>query len=149
MAVTPQPVAPTMLKNISVVVTQNGVDDTDSNEYADAMSSFQFVPAQAVSTWRGGTPTAVFTDISAPTWTCVIKLAQDWHTGNSFANWLLSKSGTTQKVIFKPHGNVTSAAAFAANIIVAVPPIGGDIDAWLEAGITCGVQGAPTVTIGA
>lgn len=127
-------VNPRVLKSISVLIA--------STEYADAIASFQFVPAQTVMTWKGGKPDATFTDVTDPTWTCNIKLAQDWDTAGSLANYLIAHAGEQTPVTFIPTGGAT----VSGTLILAVPPIGGDINAWLEGTISCGVVGAPTIT---
>lgn len=134
MAAIDQPVTVQLLKEISVII--------DGTEYADSIASFQFVPSQTVQTWKGGRRDATYTDVTDATWTCNMKLAQDWDTSASLANYLLAHAGERQEATFIPTGGAT----VTGTLILAVPPIGGDVNAWLEGTISCGVEGAPTVT---
>lgn len=118
-------------------IVEFGADD-----HGAATASCKFTPNQSVQTWKGGKPSAVFTDMGAPTWTCEMKLAQDWTGATSLVKFLLSNAGTEQAFEFTP---VDGGPSFTATLVIAAPQIGGDIDAWGETTVTHGVQGAPVL----
>lgn len=131
-------VAPFVLKDVKFTV---GTDDYEAH-----VSSVQFVPNMATVTWQGLTPSAAFTDTTSPTWTCTVSLAQDWTTANSLAQYLLTNAGTKKTVVFKPKGTTTGMPIFTAELMIAPPPIGGDVNTVQVASVTMGVVGAPVKT---
>lgn len=133
--------APRNLHQHSLVLDPAGAN----LDFADAVPSFQLAPQQSVSTWKGGRPTAVYSDISSPVWQATLTLAQDWDNLASFANYLLTNAGKQTAFEWRP-GGATGTVKVAGTLILAAPAIGGDIDAWLSAQITCGVVGVPTIT---
>lgn len=128
--------APKQMHNISVVIDP---DQPAPLEFRKATQSFQFVPAQSVTTTTGGTPDAVFTDVSPATWTLSWKLLQDIEASGSLQNWLIAHAGEQHKIHFTPFGG----RSVEATILIAAVPIGGDMNAWLDGTATCGVLGAP------
>lgn len=130
-------VKPSIFKNYKIKI---GADN-----YEAAVSSFKFTPSGGIQTWKGGTPAAVFTDVVNPTWTCDLKVAQDWETTGSLAQYLLANQGKTVAVEFFP---LATGPKFAASITLTAPEIGGDIDAWGESTVQCAVQGQPSFTAG-
>lgn len=128
-------VTPFVLKNVSMKI--------GSDNYEAHVSQVEFVPATSEVTWKGLTPTSVFSDTTAPTWTCVLSFAQDWATANSLSSYLLANAGNTVSAVFGPKGATTGATIFTASIILAPPNIGGTVDAVAVGQVTCGVVGAP------
>lgn len=114
-------------------------------DFADAISSFKLSPQQSIATWKGGRPSAVYSDISAAVWQATISLAQDWDALASFANYLIANAGKSVPVDYRPKG-ATGAVKVSATLILAAPEVGGDIDAWAATAITCGVVGVPVFT---
>lgn len=131
-------IAPFVLKDMILSV------GTDS--YEQAVSSVQFVPSSSTVTWQGGTPASTFTDQTTPSWTCTLGYAQDWTTVNSLAQYLLANAGQQKAVVFKPQGIATGKPSFAATLIIAPGPIGGDVNTVQVATVTLGVIGAPVKT---
>jgi hypothetical protein len=128
------------MKNISVQI--------GSDNYEAAISTLKFTPATTIQTWKGGTPAAVYTDVTTPTWTCAMTLAQDYAAATSLANYLLENVGESVTCIFKPSVPGTGTQAIVtATLILAAPEIGGDIDAWMSTAITHAVSGAPAVSV--
>lgn len=128
-------VTPRVLKNIGVRI--NGDD------YANAIASMKFIPSASIQTWKGGTPDAVFTDVTSATWVCEIKYAQDFESATSLAIYFLQHQGETEEVLFYPYGFTDGAPNFSAHLIYAPGEIGGDIDAWLESTVQHAVSGTP------
>lgn len=130
--------APKQMHNISVVIDAAGANV----EFRSAIQSFSFTPSSTVSTTTGGTPNAVFTDVSPATWTCVIKFLQDIEKSGSLQNYMIANAGQRKTVDFIPTGG----AKVSATLVLTAPPIGGDMNTWLDASVTCGVVGVPTIS---
>ena len=128
-------VAPSTFKKFQVQIA--------TDDYAPAVASCKFTPNQTTSTWKGGTPDAVFTDVSTPTWTCAMKIAQDWKTPGSLSAYFLAHAGEEVAATFVP---VEGGMSVAATLVLAPPEVGGDIDAWGETTVTHACKGAPTFT---
>lgn len=129
---------PRQLKDISVIFDKAN----NGPEFRKAVQSFVFQPQQSVSTTTGGTPDAVYTDLSAPTWQLSVKFLQDAETTGSMTDYLLANAGAIKHVDFVPYGGT----GWGADIVLPAPPIGGDMNAWLADTVTCGVRGKPTRT---
>lgn len=112
-----------------------GVDNFES-----AIPSCKFTPTTSTSTWKGGTPADTFTATGSPTWVCDLKFAQDWENEDSLSLYMLNHAGEEKEIEFFPNAIGPS---FTADIILVAPEIGGDIDAWGESTVSCGVQGKP------
>lgn len=132
-------VAPVVLKD---VIFQVGTDSYEAH-----VSSVKFDPQTSPVTWKGLTPTAVFSDAGSAVWTCTIAFAQDWLTANSLSQYLLANAGTQKTVIFKPQGTTTGKPIFTATLVIVPGPIGGDVDAVMTGSVTMGVVGAPVRTV--
>lgn len=139
MATTTQNFTAKTLTAISCVFT---LSDGTSTEYAAAVASAKFAPAQTTNTWKGGAPGAVFTSMSKPVYSCAMKIGQDYDGAASLTNFLMAHAGEQVNVTFKYNNGAT----IAAKLILAAPEIGGDIDAVLDTTITHGVVGVPVVT---
>lgn len=129
------PFNPRQLKDISVITDPTGA----SKEFRKCTQSFQFVPAVSVSTVTGGTPDAVYSDLTPATWTLVWKVLQDAETLLSLTDWLWLNQGTVHEVYFAPYGGT----GWGAKIIVPAPPLGGDMNTWLSDTVTAAVRGKP------
>jgi hypothetical protein len=134
MAGTPQPFEAKTLSGISCVL--EGV------EYAEAVASVRFTPAQTVNTWKGGTPDAVFSSMTKPVYSCAMKIGQDYDDAASFTNYLMEHAGESVAATFI----FNSGSTIAATLLLAAPEIGGDIDAIMDTTITHGVKGVPVIT---
>jgi hypothetical protein len=104
---------PRQLKDISVIFdkTNNGP------EFRKAVQSFQFQPQQSVSSVVGGTPDAVWTDISTATWQLSVKFLQDAETVGAMTDWLFNNAGLTKRVDFVPYGGT----GWTAQVVIPVP----------------------------
>lgn len=130
-----QPATARVLKNHSITIA--------GTDYGPAVSTFRFVKSTSVQTIKGGTPTSVFTDMGAPTYTAEMTIFQDWETSGALVAYLLAHAGETVAVTYKP--NAAGGPSFTAQIVLDAPDIGGDIDAWLQTSLTHGVVGRPTL----
>jgi hypothetical protein len=141
MVATESPFYTGQMHNVSVIL------DSPTNggqEFRKAIQSISFQPSQTTSTVVGGTKDSVFTDISPATWTCNMKLLQDLIRSGSLVNYLIANQGLTKQIDVVPYPG--SPVKISANIILAVPPIMGDMNAWLDATLQHGVVGAPNIT---
>lgn len=121
-------VAPLILKDMILTI------GTDS--YEKHVSRVQFIPNSQTKTWRGGTPTDVFTDVSSPTWTCQIDYVQDWTTASSLSQYLLANAGSAIAVTFKPQNGV--GPSFTATLNIIPGAIGGQITEFATTSVTLG-----------
>jgi hypothetical protein len=134
MSVTSQDFEVQTLTGISCVI--------GSVEYAKAVASVKFTPATTINTWKGGTPDAVFTKATKATYSCAMKLGQDYDDAASLANYFMAHAGETVEAAFK----FNSGKTITAQLVIVPPEIGGDIDAMLDTTITHGVVGAPVIS---
>jgi hypothetical protein len=131
------PVKPFVLKDVTLLI------DTDNFEMH--VSQVQFDPSTSIQTWKGLTPAAVFSDQSAPTWTCTLSYAQDWSTVKTLSAYLFAHQGEVKTAKFKPD-LTTPQAEWLASVIISAGPIGGNVDAFTVGTVTLGVQGKPVPT---
>lgn len=133
-------VAPFTLKDIDLKIA--------ADNYEAHVSQVEFTPTTAQVTWKGLTPTAVYTDQTSPTWTCTLSGAQDWDTANSLAQYLLANAGQQKIVIFKPKkGTAGTMRTFTATCTMVPTTIGGTIDTVPVFTVTLGVVGAPVPSL--
>jgi hypothetical protein len=131
------PVAPFVLKDATLLI--------EADNFEMHVSQVQFDPSAQTQTWKGLTPAAVFSDQSAPTWTCTLAYAQDWSTVNTLSSYLFANQGQVKHVTFVPDVN-TDQASWDADLIITAGSIGGSVDAFAVGSVTLGVQGRPTPT---
>jgi len=110
--------------------------------YKSHVSSVEFVPTSAVATWKGLTPTAVFSFGSNATWVCNLGLAQDWATANALCRYLFENEGDEVAVTFEP---VAGGPSITATLIITPGAIGGAVDAVAVSTVSLGVKGKPTL----
>lgn len=130
-------VVPIVLKDVTLLI--------EADNFELHVSQVQFDPSVQTQTWKGLSPNAVFTDQSAPTWTCTLSYAQDWSSAATLSSYLFAHQGETKHVTFTPDVN-TDQAAWDADVIVSAGPIGGTVDAFQVGSVTLGVQGRPAPT---
>lgn len=128
-------VAPRAQKNLRLSI---GADTFEKH-----VSSVQWAPSSSTVEWRGGTPDAVFTDITSETWTASVTLIQDWETEDSLANFLLEHAGEKVTAAYKPDADGTF--EITAEITLASPAIGGAVNAFNESTVAMGST-KPVVT---
>ncbi|RZU64606.1 hypothetical protein EV379_0909 [Microterricola gilva] len=121
-------VAPRAQKNLKLSI---GADT-----YEKHVSNVQWTPTSSTAEWRGGTPDAVFTDTTSPTWTANITLVQDFETEDSLANFLLDHAGEQVEMKYKPDADGTF--EISATVTLAPPAIGGAVNAFNESTVAMG-----------
>lgn len=126
-------VSPFVLKNVTLTI--------DVDNYEAHVSQVEFVPSVSQVTWKGLTPSAVFTDSGSPTWVCTLAYAQDWETADSLSQYLMDHANEKVTAVFEP---VAGGTAFTADVIIAPGNIGGTVDGVAVGTVTLGVDGAPT-----
>ncbi|RPE75199.1 MULTISPECIES: hypothetical protein [unclassified Frondihabitans] len=128
-------VSPFLLKDVDLKV---GTDNYEAH-----VSSVEFVPTASTVTWKGLTPSSVFSSIGSATWVCNLSYAQDWDTPASLSNYLLDHEGETVAVHFEPE---VGGVGFDAQIIITPGSIGGAIDSTGVGTVSLGVRGRPRKT---
>lgn len=111
-----------------------------ADDYAKHVSAVTLTPSTSQVQWKGGTPDAVFTRTTTPTWTCDLGYAQDWESADSLSRYLWEHQGETVSVVFEPEAGGTS---WAVDINIVPGAIGGTIDSFGAATVSLGVDGAP------
>jgi hypothetical protein len=118
----------------------------DVDNYEKHVSSVTFTPASSTITWQGGTPDAVFTDTTTPTWTVAITFAQDWETDDSLAQYLFEHGGETKLFEFTPQAG--AGKKFTVNAAIQPGAIGGAVGAYAASTVTMGCD-KPVITAAA
>lgn len=113
-----------------------------ADNYEAHVSQVEFAPSSSTVTWKGLTPTAVFSFGTASTWVCNLTFAQDWGTASSLSRYLFENEGEEISVSFSP---VNGGPAITATLIVAPGSIGGTVDAVAVSTVALGVKGKPTL----
>lgn len=111
--------------------------------YQSHVSSATFTPGNnAPVTWKGLTPTAVFSFGQNATWTLDLELAQDFTTASALSRYLFENEGTEVGVTFEP---VAGGPSVTATVIIAAGAIGGAVDAVATSTVSLGVKGKPVL----
>jgi hypothetical protein len=126
-------VSPFVLKDVTLKI--------DSDNYEAHVSQVEFVPTTNIVTWKGLTPSSVFSDSGAPTWVCTLAYAQDWETVDSLSQYLMDHAGERVEAVFEP---VAGGTGFNATVIIAPGNIGGTVDGVAVGTVSLGVVGVPT-----
>jgi len=114
-----------------------------STGYEAEISSAVFTPSATVATWKGLTPTAVFTESGAATWVVDITASQDWDDPLSLGVYLFEHEGESVPIAFEPKAG---GAGFAGTVVITPGAIGGAVDGFAESTVSLPVQGRPTYT---
>jgi hypothetical protein len=115
-----------------------------ADNYEAHVSQVQFNPSSSTQTWKGLTPTAVFTDVTTATWTCTLAYAQDWTTPDSLSLYLHEHEGDEVEVVFVPRKG-SGQPSIEAALLITPGAIGGTVDAFATASVTVGVNGKPEI----
>lgn len=113
----------------------------DGNAYEGQVSSVTLTPSSSSATWKGLTPTAVYTYAGASTWVADLTYAQDIDEPTSLTRFLFDHEGDEVTMTFKPRGSTFS--GMSANVILVAGALGGAVDAVAEASVSLPVQGRP------
>ncbi|GAA4170788.1 hypothetical protein [Gryllotalpicola koreensis] len=142
MANTVKNVHPYISKQFAVIFP--GAAEGDTVDYAPACSSALLNPSSSTQTWKGGTPEAVFTDVTSPTYTFDVTIGQDWVDVESFANYLEEHAGELiEDIAYTPR---PGAPTWTFDAYVPPVPVGGNIDDWATAQLSFPVVGSPVKT---
>lgn len=114
----------------------------EADNYEASVSSATFTPSSSVTTWKGLTPTAVFSFGANATWTLDLEFAQDWATENSLSRYLYENEGEELDVVFAPKAG---GPTISATIIATPGAIGGAVDAVAASTVSLGVKGKPVL----
>lgn len=116
----------------------------DSDNYEAHVSQVEFVPTSSVVSWKGLTPTSVFSKTSASTWVCNLSYAQDWATADALSRYLLENEGSEVTAVFTPVSG--SGDTITATIQIAPGSIGGAVDTVAVGSVSLGVSGKPALS---
>lgn len=97
-------------------------------DYAKHTARCAILPQSSNVVWKGGTPDAILTDVSAASYTLELDIVHDYQTPTSFYNYLKANEGTSATFIYKPD----ESSVFQATVTAVIPPIGigGKVDAF-------------------
>ncbi len=125
-------VSPFVLKDATLLIA--------ADNYEAHVSAVEFVPSASAITWKGLTPSSVYTDVGSATWVCNLTFAQDWTTTNSLSRYLFDNEGESVVCEFVP---AAGGAGFSATLVLTPGSIGGAVDSVAVATVSLGVQGRP------
>lgn len=128
--------------DISPIILTNCKLKVGDDNYEAHVSRVEFTPSAQTVTWKGLTPTSVFTKVSRATWTCTLEYAQDWETTNSLSQYLHENEGSEVAAEFVPEDG---GATWEATLLITPGAIGGAVDSVATASVTLGVSGKPTL----
>jgi len=113
------------------------------DNYESHVSSVMFTPTDnAPVTWKGLSPSSVFSFGKKATWTLDLEYAQDWETVNALSAYLLANEGDEVVVTFAP---ADGGNAYTATVIITPGAIGGAVDTVPTGSVSLGVKGKPTL----
>lgn len=135
MVVTEPTFAARQMLDISLVFDAAG----ENLEMRQAVQSAQFVPSFGTVTARGGTPTSVWTGTTGGSWVLNLKFMQDLEKTGSLVNYLAANVGKIKTVDLIP----LKGSKISASVVIVSPPLGGDMEAILDATVSLPVRGAP------
>lgn len=125
-----------------IILTNVKLKIGDDN-YEKHVSRVEFTPSAQTVTWKGLTPSAVYSKTTRATWTCNLEYAQDWETVDSLSQYLHDNEGEEVSATFEPEDG---GASWAATLLITPGAIGGVVDAVPTASVTLGVSGKPART---
>lgn len=114
----------------------------DADNYEAAVSKVELAPTTSQVTFKGATPGAVFTDVTAATWVCNVDYAQDWSSTTSLSYYLFNHQGETVEAVFVPKVGV-SQPSINVTLVIVPGSIGGTVDQFATSSVTLGVTGEP------
>ncbi len=107
-----------------------------TDNYQAAISSAKFVAnAPTKSTFKGLTPTAVYTRQGVADWDLVLTFVQDPDSETSLSNYLHDHEGEVVDAVFEPNNGESS---WAATVTLAAGDVGGDVEQWGTSTVTMG-----------
>ncbi|MEX1079806.1 MAG: hypothetical protein WED09_11935 [Homoserinimonas sp.] len=112
------------------------------DSYEAHVSAVEFVPSASPVTWKGLTPTSVFSFGTNATWACNLSFAQDWETADSLSRYLFENEGDEIEVVFEP---VSGGSSVTATLLITPGSIGGAVDSVAVSTVTLGVKGKPAL----
>jgi hypothetical protein len=121
-----------------------------ADKYESAVSSVEIVPTNNQVSWKGLTPSSVFTGVTNSTWQVNLTYAQDWATTTSLSNYLFANEGQSKVVKFIPQTAATGTVpTFTVTVFIVPGTIGGAVDGVATASVTLAVVGKPEQTTAA
>ena len=132
------------------IILKDSVFKVAADRYEAHVSAVELKPNTSTVTWKGLTPSAVFTGVSSATWTCDLSFVQDWTTTNSLSAYLLANEGKQVVVVFIPQTAATGTVpTFTVTVFVTPGSIGGTVDSVGVSSVTLPVVGKPVLTTAA
>lgn len=117
--------------------------ETDLGDFEAHISKATVDPNVSIVTWTGGSPEAVFKDITTPDWSCALDLAQDITTAGALWEVLNNNVGKTLHFTLSPNA-LDPLGVTAEFDVIAVPAgFGGTVGAVSTSSVTLPVLGQP------
>lgn len=120
---------------------KNGV--TDLGDFESHISKATVDPNVSIVTWTGGSPEAVFKDITTPDWSCAIDLAQDISTAGALWEVLNNHVGETLHFTLSPNAADPLGVVAEFDVIAVPAGFGGTVGAVASSSVTLPVLGQP------
>lgn len=114
-------VIPATAKAIRHLSIKIGTDD-----YVKHVAACKITNDSKPVTFKGGSPAAILTDVSAGTYMLEIDVVHDYQNADSLYNYLLANAAEQAEFIYKPDPDGTFQATVTATIVR--PSIGGNVD---------------------
>jgi hypothetical protein len=106
--------------------------------YQRHVSNVLFSNGTTTISWQGGDPDALLSDTVEGPWTAAITMAQDWENPEALCNLMLANAGEIVEVEYQPHAD--GVFFIASEITLVSPAIGGPVNQYNEATVTCGAS---------
>jgi hypothetical protein len=114
-----------------------------ADDYQAAVSSATLTPSSSIQSFKGLTPTAVWSAGTSATWTLELTYAQDWADETSLGAYLFDNEGSTVTFTLEPNAG---GAGFSGSVIITPGAAGGAVDGYATATVSLGVVGKPALT---
>jgi hypothetical protein len=124
-------------------VMKNAILTLGADDHQAAVNSAALNPSSSIQTFKGLTPTAVYSEGTHATWTLDLTYAQDWTDPNSLGAYLYDNEGETVAFVLEP---VADGAGFSGFVIITPGAAGGSVDGIATSTVTLGVVGKPALT---
>lgn len=141
---TPIAVKPYIFKRPKLNITDASTEPaTDLGDFESHISKATVDPNVSIVTWTGGTPDAVFKDITTPDWSCAIDLAQDISTAGALWAVLNDNVGKVLHFTLSPNSLDVTGAQAEFDVIAVPASFGGAVGAVSTSSVTLPVIGQP------
>jgi hypothetical protein len=128
----------------TVNILNDVVVTIDGDSYEPAVSSVSITATNSLVRYKGMTPGAVYTKVTASEFSFDLTAAADWDDAASLANRLWEGAGEEVTMSFQPKAG---GATFTGTVVLVEPSVGGAIDGIETFTVSLGVIGKPVRTL--